>query len=95
MMAYPPGAMGNFDLTREQYMDKELARLYISGVHDSTEGKSWCFSQKYRPKPDTLQGDIMAALRAMPPDQLRRNAADIIVEVWRKKWPCLPDGSKP
>ncbi|MFL6672405.1 MAG: Rap1a/Tai family immunity protein [Massilia sp.] len=83
-----PGAKGNFDLTREQYRDHERVRNYVEGVHDATEGKDWCYSEKYHPGPSALQEDAVWGLRKLPPDQLKRNAADLIVGIWRKKWPC-------
>jgi hypothetical protein len=88
MVTFPPSAKGNLDLTPEQYLNAERARLYIEGVHDATEGKAWCYSERYRPGPDALRDDAEAGLRALPPAQLKGNAADLIVEIWRKKWPC-------
>lgn len=91
MVSFPPTAKGNFDLTREQYLDAERVRLYIEGVHDATEGKDWCYSERYRPGPDALREQAEMGLRALAkrdPDRLKRNAAELIVEVWREKWPC-------
>ena len=88
MIAFPPSAKGNFDLTREQFLAAEQARLYIEGVHDATEGKSWCYSERHRPGPDALRDQAEVGLRALPREQLKRNAADLIVEIWRSKWPC-------
>jgi hypothetical protein len=88
MITFPSRAKGNFDLTREQFLAAERARLYIEGVHDATEGKSWCFSERYRPGPDALRDQAEVGLRALPRDQLKRNAADLIAEIWRNKWPC-------
>jgi hypothetical protein len=64
------------------------ADLYMDGVHDASEGKAWCYSQKYQPHPDTLHGQIIWELRKMPADQLKRNAADLIAQIWASKWPC-------
>jgi hypothetical protein len=68
-------------------MSKQQGEAYINGVHDATEGKLWCFSAS-KPKPSTLQEEVFWGLRALPVDQLKRNASDLIVELWRKKWPC-------
>ena len=90
------GSYGRF--TQEDRIDvrhrisKERAEAYVDGVHDATEGKLWCYSQVTRPKPGTLHEEVLWALRAMPADQLKRNASDLIVETWRRKWPC---GGKP
>jgi hypothetical protein len=72
----------------EQDMDSERARLYIDGVHDATEGKTWCYSTRYQPGREALQSDVAAGLRQLRPDQLQRDAANLIIEIWRKKWPC-------
>jgi hypothetical protein len=73
-------------------MARERAEAYVTGVHDATEGRLWCYNAVFRPKPSTLQEEIFWSLRALTPDQLKRNAADLIVEQWRRKWPC---GGKP
>ena len=72
----------------ERDLDFERARFYIDGVHDLSEGKSWCYSTQYQPGREALQSDVAYWLRQVPPEQLKRNAADLIVEIWRKRWPC-------
>lgn len=64
------------------------AEAYVDGVHDATEGKGWCYSEKYKPKPATIQGHVIWDLRAMSAEQLKRNAADLIVELLQKRYPC-------
>jgi hypothetical protein len=74
-----------------EYMDMsngEFVHGFIQGVHDATEGKEWCWSTKYKPMAHELESDARHALQRMPAAQLKRNAADLIVEVWRKTWPC-------
>lgn len=66
----------------------EFVHGYIQGVHDATEGKQWCWHAKYMPAPDELVMAARNALQRMPAEQLSRNASDLIVEVWRAKWPC-------
>jgi hypothetical protein len=73
------------------------AEDYIQGVHDATEHKDWCYAGpngKPLPKqrPVDLQTRILAGLRALPQNQLKRNAAQLVVEIWQDKWPCPPDG---
>jgi hypothetical protein len=91
LSAWPEGARSNIDLTPQQAMNQELARMFLVGVHDATEGKTWCFSRTAKPKPDTLQDQAMRGLRALPPAQLKRSAADLVVEVWRAKYPCATE----
>lgn len=93
MVSYPPETKSGLELSRSQYATAERARLYIEGVHDATEGKAWCYSERYRPGPDALREQVEMALRAMPPAQLQRNAADLIVDVWARHWPCKSNKS--
>lgn len=72
----------------EQDLDYERARLYIDGVHDTSEGTSWCYSERSRPGREALQSDVAYWLRKMEPSQLNRNAADLVVDIWRRRWPC-------
>jgi hypothetical protein len=78
-----------------QYLDMangEIVHGYIQGVHDATEGKSWCWSERHRPLAHELEIDARNALQRMSDEQLKRNAADLIVEVWRARWPCRMKG---
>jgi hypothetical protein len=90
LYAAPPGPPS--EATVHQYIESRSAQLYLHGVHDATEGKEWCYDRKYRPKPDVIEEVALSSLRALSSDQLKRNAAELIVEAWRKKWPC---GTKP
>lgn len=76
-----------------EYLDMsngEFVRGYIQAVHDATDGRKWCSSQRDRPMPHELEADVRCALQRMSDTQLRRNAADLIVDIWRKRWPCAP-----
>jgi len=78
-----------------KYFDRlngEFVIGYIYAVHDASEGKAWCWSQ-YKPKPHELIEDAKYALQRSTDEQLKRNAADVIVEHWRKRFPC-PSGAK-
>lgn len=70
----------------------EFVNGYIHAVHDASEGKAWCWTQ-YKPKPDEIDADVRHTLRRMTDAQLKRNAAELIVEHWRKKFPCAIDSS--
>ena len=91
----PPNAQNNLQLTPSQYLDDRRAESYMDGVHDATEGKGWCYDAKSKPKPDTIKETVIWTLRAMPPDQLKRNAADLIVEILAAKYPCLTTKRSP
>jgi hypothetical protein len=74
-----------------EFLDRtngEFVHGYIHAVHDATEGKVWCWSDRHQPHPDELEADARDALQHMPDAQLKRNAAALIAEVWRAKWPC-------
>lgn len=89
-----PGVKGNFDLTPDEYVEAERARAYIDGVHDTTEGKAWCYSERFRPGPEALVDNVLVELRKLPPQQLKRNAGDLIAEIWARKWPCPGRGNQ-
>ncbi|WP_288379973.1 Rap1a/Tai family immunity protein [uncultured Massilia sp.] len=95
LSAWPDNAHSNIDLTPLQAMNQELARMFLVGVHDATEGKAWCFGLRAKPKPDTLKDQAISGLRAMNQQQLRRSAAELVVEIWRSKYPCAKIGSAP
>lgn len=90
LVTFRPGVKNNFDLTPAEFVDAERARAYIEGVHDLSEGKSWCYSQRYQPGPDALLDNVYTDLRSLSPAQLKRNAAELIVEIWQRRWPCQP-----
>lgn len=70
-------------------INAENGRWYINAVFDGGRGRSFCFTEKDRPNDETFHEDVIRDLRALPHDVLRRRpAADLIIEVWRKKWPC-------
>jgi hypothetical protein len=90
MQKTPPGVMNALQLSPEQYLDDQRAESYMDGVHDATEGKGWCYSYKYKPKPGSIKEAIVWGLRALPSEQLKRNASDLIVEILSAKYRC-PD----
>lgn len=67
----------------------EYVRGYIAALHDATEWKSWCPNPQYKvPKPDTFWDESRWGLASLSPAQLQHNAADLLVDIWRRKWPC-------
>lgn len=94
-LRWPDNAATTFDLTPSQRSDRDAARAYIVGVHDATEGRRWCFSQKYKPGPEAIQEQVTLGLMALPKKELKRNAADLIVEILASTYPCKPSRSTP
>lgn len=81
-----------------EYIDMsngEFVHGFIQGVHDATQGKAWCPSAKVTPLPHELEANARRALQLLPAAELKRGAADLVVAVWRKSWPCPDRRSKP
>lgn len=69
----------------------EFVQGYLAALYDETEGKTWCYDAKSKsPKPDTFWDESRWGLHRFTPAQLKQNAATLLVEVWRQKWPCPP-----
>lgn len=78
-----------------EYLDMangEFVHGYIQAVHDATEGTAWCWSERYRPLPHELEADARQALQRMSAAELKRSAAQLIVQVWQSRWPCPSNG---
>ena len=72
----------------------EFVEGYLAALYDKTEGKAWCYDAKSKtPKPDTFWDESRWGLHRFTPAQLKQNAATLLVEVWRQKWPCPSDRS--
>jgi hypothetical protein len=94
----PASALPTRELVAEHQtmMNREFVQGYIEAVHDATEGKAWCFNESYQtPSLDTLWDESRQGLRRLSAAQLERNASELLVELWRQKWPCLPDQRRP
>lgn len=74
--------------------NRQHFQAYVEAVHDASEGREWCYSEKYRPAPLELVMDARHGLQRMTDDQLKRNAADLIIEIWHQRWPCRADRRK-
>ena len=74
----------------QDMVNGEFVQGYISALRDTTEGRKWCWAP-YRPKPHILLQDTTRSLQKMTAAQLKRSAADLIVEHWRAKFPCAGD----
>lgn len=75
------------------------AEMYVQGAHDASERREWCLADRsgkvVKPRPPDLQAFVRNGLRALPVAALKRNAADLLIELWQDKWPCPPDGCCP
>lgn len=91
--AVTPDPTGKF--TREELasvhttQNVEFVQGYLAALYDETEGKAWCYDPKSKtPKPDSFYDESRWGLHRLTPTQLKKNAATLLVEVWREKWPC-------
>lgn len=67
----------------------QYARGYIEALHDVTEGKAWCYSDKYQaPNPETFWDESRWGLGRLTAAERGRSAAELLPAIWRAKWPC-------
>lgn len=86
LLDVPAASRGH--LSPAQQANADRAYRYMDGVHDATAGTRWCDNAADPPKPDTLYAAAITGLRALPPPELKRNAAELIVRIWSQRWPC-------
>lgn len=62
---------------------------YFSAVHDTAVNKQFCYDPKYpMPKPDIVESAARQGLFSLSAEQLKRDASELLIEIWREKWPC-------
>ena len=65
---------------------RAAARLYLLGVLDATEGRSWCsYSQL---KTTTINEFVFEHLKKQPSEKLTLRASVLIEEALQKSFPC-------
>ena len=74
------------NLTSQSDQVRERAQLFLLGVQDATEGKSWCGYRAF--KTITLREDIYEYFKKLPHERLAERAAVIIEEALHKNYPC-------
>lgn len=92
----PDSKWSREELAEQQaVVNTEFVRGFVAALHDATEGRSWCFNHAYKvPKPDTFWEESRWGLARLAPAQLKGNAADLLVDIWRQKWPCQPKSQR-
>ena len=73
-------------LTGNDKTEREKAQMYMAGVWDSTEGKSWCEFRLF--KSGTLQEMVYRYFDHLPPQRLNERAAKLIEEALIKNHAC-------
>jgi opacity protein-like surface antigen len=66
-------------------LNQQMARGYMNGIKDATEGAAWCYVSG---KPHELNDDIAAALMKLNAKQLQGRAAPLVVDALRRRFPC-------
>jgi hypothetical protein len=92
----PPNVRGN--LNKQDLADLHTINNvnyvegYLEALYDATEGTVWCYNAKAKvPKPDTFFDESRQGLYRVAADQLKRPAEELLLEIWRAKWPCSAD----
>lgn len=80
----PPG-LREEALRASDAVNREMARGYMDGIKDSTEGVAWCFVSG---KPHELNEDIAAAISRLEPVERSGNAGPLVIAALRKLFPC-------
>ena len=83
---YGPETSRGKPRTSIDYQRYEIARGYISGVKDTSEGTAWCHVPKL--KPDEVDSELVSALMKLPPDILKGTAAPLLVAALKERFPC-------
>ena len=65
---------------------REAARLYLLGVLDSTEGKTWCSYSQI--KTVTINEFVFEYLRKQSAEKLKARASTLIEEALTNHFPC-------
>lgn len=67
-------------------MNREKAYSYLDGIKDATEGRAWCDIDQLK-TPD-LAYDLAGEISRMTPSNKKRNAAVLLLDLLRHKFPC-------
>lgn len=73
-------------LTGPDYLEREVVRGYLNGIKDATEGSAWCYVGNLHP--DELDTILVMALERLPAYARKANAAPLVVDVLKQKYPC-------
>lgn len=73
-------------LTSATKKDRERAMLYLLGVLDATEGRSWCDYKTL--KTITIREYVYEHLKMLPEERLNERASTLIQEALIKSFPC-------
>ena len=66
-------------------LNHELARGYLDGIKDATQGTVWCYRGG---QPHELSQDITDELAKLSPTELKGPAAPLVMKALRQLYPC-------
>lgn len=66
--------------------ERENAELYLLGVMDATEGKSWCDYRTF--KTITLRERIFEDFKKLDERRLHQRASKVIQDILSRRYPC-------
>lgn len=72
-------------LRADDYVNRAMARGYIDGIKDMSEGTAWCFAGG---KPHELNEDIAVAISKLAPAEQRGSAGPLVIAALRQLFPC-------
>lgn len=81
----PPGPRDDPFLKGGDIVNHEMARGFMDGIKDATEGTAWCYVSGM---PHELNDDIAAALAKLTPEERKGRAAPLVVNALRQRYPC-------
>lgn len=67
-------------------LNQQFAKGYLAGVADSAQGRDWCDTS--RVKTTELDSNVIAELKKLPVEVLKKDAAQLVIDVLRKRFPC-------
>lgn len=74
------------DFAAQDETVKRAARLYLLGVLDTTEGKSWCGFKLL--KTTSLHDFIYSSMKKLPSESLGHRASEVIEALLHNTFPC-------
>lgn len=74
-------------VTDGDFRERDRANYYVAGIKDATQGSLWCFRRALLPH--ELNTEVAHALKARySPDALKANAAPLVLDELRRRYPC-------
>jgi hypothetical protein len=81
------GKLLKVPVTHLDYIERDMTHSYVNGIKDGTQGSTWCFTGAILPHELNIElaGAIKEARRL---DELKGNAAPLLLDELRRRYPC-------